>query len=387
VALNGLAFGACYPLCNLLAAQQQVQRSLAIVLDGAIPFLPWMAVPYATSGLLVTLVFFLVRGNEQLRVASRRLLLVTVVGCLVFAAVPARFGAGRPEVTEDVPAMLFRWLDLVDQPYNQCPSLHVAYCVIVWLALRPLWRGAVRALLGAWLMLVAAGTLFTWQHHVTDVAGGLLLGAAAALAIRPGATRGATVCFYYAIAAGLVMLVGATALHSWIAVYAAASLLLVAGAYAAHRPDFLAKRAGRHPLRTWLLFWPYLAGYRLTWALVRVRERGSPVFVQHAPGFWSGRRLTDAEARCLPHGCHVIDLSGELPETSLLRHARYLHLPLLDLQAPRPSQLRAVLAALARLSATDQPVYVHCAMGYSRSRLVSRLHLRRNRRCRSRSTN
>lgn len=382
--LNWLAFSVCYPLCNLLAAQQ-VQRSLAIELDAAIPFLPWMAVPYASSGLLFTLVFFLVRDNEQLLVVSRRLLLVTVAGCLVFAAVPAQFGAVRPDVADGIPATLYQWLDIVDRPYNQCPSLHVAYCVIIWLALRSLCRDTVRALLGAWLMLVAASTLFTWQHHVVDVVSGLLLGAAAAWAIRPGAARRTTVSFYYAIAAGLVVLVGVVPLHSWIAAYAAVSLLLVAAAYATRRSDFLAKRLGRHPLRAWLLFWPYLAGYRLTWALVRIRERGRPAFVQHAPGFWSGRRLTNVEARALPRGCHVIDLSGELPETALLRHTHYLHFPLLDLQAPRPSQLRVVLAALARLRDAGHPVYIHCAMGYSRSRLISRLHLRRKQRCPSRS--
>ncbi len=384
--LNWLTFSVCYPLCNLLAAQHQVQRSLAIGFDAAIPFLPWMAVPYATSGLLFTLVFFLVRGNEQLRVVSRRLLLVAVAACLAFTAAPAQFGAVRPVVADIMPAALYRWLDIVDRPYNQCPSLHVAYCVIIWLALRPLCFGMARALLGAWLVLVAASTLFTWQHHVADVAGGLLLGAAAAWAVRPGATRRTTVSFYYAITAGLVVLVGVAALRSWIAAYGAVSLLLVAAAYAVRRPDFLAKRAGQHPLRAWLLFWPYLAGYRLTWALVRVRERGRPAFVQHAPGFWSGRCLTDVEARRLPHGCHVIDLSGELPENALLCHTHYLHLPLLDLQAPRPSQLRAVLAALTCLRETGQPVYVHCAMGYSRSRLISRLYLRRNQRCPSRST-
>jgi len=386
LALNWLAFSVCYPLCNLLAAQQGVRRSLAMPLDAAIPFLPWMAVPYATSGLLFTLVFFLVRGREALRVASRRLLLVTVAGCLVFAALPAQFGAVRPAVADAVPAALFRWLDLVDRPYNQCPSLHVAYCVIVWLALKPVCRGALRPLLGGWLALVGASTVFTWQHHVADVAGGLLLGAAAAWAVRPGATRGTTIAYYYALGAGFVMLIGVAALHSWIAAYAAASLLLVAAAYAMRRPDFLAKRAGRHPLCAWLLFWPYLAGYRLTWALVRVRERGRPAIVRHAPNLWTGRRLTDTEARRLPPGCRVIDLSGELPETPLLRHAGYLHAPLLDLQAPRPSQLRAVLAALAELHAAGHPVYVHCAMGYSRSRLISRIYLRRNRRCPSRST-
>lgn len=385
LALNWLAFGICYPLANLLAQQQQVRRSLATALDAAIPFLPWAIVPYASSGLLFTLVFLLVRPDEALRVASRRLLLATVAGCLLFAALPARFGMARPDIG-GWPAPLFAWLDLVDRPYNQCPSLHVAYCTIVWLALAPLCRGPVRALLGAWLALVAANTVLTWQHHLADVAGGLLLGLGAAWAVRPGATRRHGVAFYYGIAAGLLLLVGVAFLRSAVAACAAASLLLVALAYRRRHAGFLGKRAGRHPLRSWLLFWPYLAGYRLTWLLVRRRERGRAPFAPQAPGLWVGRRLDAREAAFLPPGCHVVDLCGELPETAALRGARYHHFPLLDLQAPRPSQLRPVLATLARLQDQGHPVYLHCAMGYSRSRLVSRLYLRRKRRCPSPST-
>jgi len=382
--LNWLAFGLCYPLANLLAHQQQVRRSLATGLDAAIPFLPWMIVPYATSGLLFTLVFFLAPTAEALRVASRRLLACTVAGCLLFAALPARFGTARPVDIAGWPAPLYAWLDLVDRPYNQCPSLHVAYCVIVWLTLRPVCRGAARALLGAWLLLVAASTVFTWQHHLADVAGGLLLGGAAAWIVRPGATRRHAVSFYYAVMAGMLLLAGAAALRSWIAAYAAASLLLVALAYARSDAGFLRKRAGGHACSAWLLFWPYLAGYRLTWWLVRLRRKRP--FVQREPGLWTGRRLTEAEAARLPPGCHVIDLCIELPEAAPLRHERYLHFPLLDLQAPRPSQLRPALAALARLRDDGHDVYVHCAMGYSRSQLLYRLHQRRNRRCLSRST-
>ena len=386
VLLNWLAFGICYPLANQLARQHDVRRSLAIGLDAAIPFLPWMALPYASFGLLFTLVFFLVRGEEALRVASRRLLLATVLGCLFFAVLPARFGMTRPDPIDGLPGLVFRWLALVDQSYNQCPSLHVAYALIVWLALRPVFDGAVRRLLGAWLLLVAASALFTWQHHLVDVIGGLLLGGTCAWAIRPGATRRHGVSFYYAIGAGVLLLIGVAALRSWIAAWAAASLLLVALAYLQRRPDFLGKRAGRHPLRAWLLYWPYLLGYRLTWLLVRLRERRRAPFSLQAPGLWSGRRLDAREAARLPADCHVIDLCAELPETAALRHARYLHFPLLDLQAPRPSQLRPVLAALARLQREGRPVYLHCAMGYSRSRLISRLHLRRKHRCPSRST-
>ncbi|WP_312519733.1 phosphatase PAP2 family protein [Massilia sp.] len=385
LALNWAVFSLCYPLANLLAHRQQTARSLAVALDGAVPFVPWMVLPYASSGLLFTLLFFAVRTHEQLRVASRRLLLATCLACLVFVMMPARFGFERPAVDGWLTAALFSWLDLVDQPYNQFPSLHVAYCVIFWLTFKPLCGGALGIALAGWLLLVGASTVFTWQHHLLDVGGGLLLGLLVAWLVRPGTTRRHGVTFYYAIGAALLALVGVGALGNWLAAYGVACLLLVAAAYHARRADFLRKQAGRHPLRAWLLFWPYLAGYRLTWMLVRWRERRKPAFTQQVPGLWVGRRLSRVEAALLPPGCAVIDLSAELPESIALRGAGYRHFPLLDLQAPQPGQLRQVLAAVADVHGAGKPVYIHCAMGYSRSRLVARLYLRKLQTCRSRS--
>jgi hypothetical protein len=384
LALNWLVFSICYPLANQLAQQAQVRRSLALPFDAAIPFLPWMIVPYASSGLLFTLVFFVVRTPEQLRVVSRRLLLATVVAALIFVLVPARFSLARPIPEDALPAAMFGLLDLVDQPFNQLPSLHVTYCVILWLALRPLDAGiAVRATLALWLLLVGSSALLTWQHHLADVGAGLMLAAACRLVVRPDATTRHTVSFYYTIAAGVLLLVGVCALRSWILGYAAASLLLVALAYRFRQADFLLKRAGRHPLLAWLLYWPYLTGYRLTWALVLLRERRRPAFSREATNLWIGRRLTESEARDLPANCHVIDLCSELSETASLRGRRYCYLPLLDLQAPRPAQLRRVLSAIDGPQQAGEPVYVHCAMGYSRCRLIARLHSRKQRPCHS----
>lgn len=386
LAANGLVFSLCYPLANHLARQAQVQRSFALGADAGMLFLPWMIVPYLSSGLLFVLVFFLVRTPEQLRVVSRRLLLASVAGTLVFALAPARFSLVRPMPGDPLPAFLFRWLDLVDQPYNQLPSLHAAYCVIFWGSLHKLYSGSVRIALGTWLVLVAASTVLTWQHHLADVGAGLLLGAISVFLVRPGATTRHTVAFHYAIAAAILMLVGVFAMHSWLLGYAAASLLLVAQAYRARRANFLHKGAGRHTLLAWLLYSPYLAGYRLTWIVVLLRERSRPAFHQHVPDLWIGRRLIEAEARCLPMACHVIDLCGELSETRFLRDRRYRCLPLLDLQAPRLSQVRHVLAAIEQHRRAGEPVYVHCAMGYSRSRLIARLHTRRYPPCRPPST-
>lgn len=88
----------------------------------------------------------------------------------------------------------------------------------------------------------------------------------------------------------------------------------------------------------------------------------------------------DGRSAQLPPDCQVIDLTGELPETTPLRR-RYAYLPMLDLQAPTPSQLRRVLDEIALHRRADTPVYVHCAMGYSRSRWIARLYLRKQYRC------
>lgn len=383
---NWLAFGLCYPLSHTIAARLPTQHSVALPLDAAVPFWPWMIVPYASSSIFFVLVFLLVRGAEELRVASRRMLLATVTAALVFAVYPARFTLARPILDDPLMAAAYGFLEIVDQPYNQLPSLHVAYCVVFWLALRPLVRGWRRLVLAAWLILVTASTLFTWQHHAADVAAGFALGAAVAWLVRPGATRRSTVAFYYMIAAGLTLHAGWFVLGSWLALYAAACLLLVALAYARRDARFLGKRGGRHPLAAWLLYWPYLAGYLFTWILVRHRERGRVAFIEQAPGLFVGRRLSVAEARRLPQGCCVIDLSPELPEATVLRGAHYHHAPLLDLHAPRPSQVRAVLALMAEQHRQGRTVFLHCAMGYSRSHFIARLYARKNQRWPSRST-
>lgn len=383
--LNWLVFGLCYPASHVIAARAAMRHSVALPLDAALPFWPWMIVPYATSSLFFVLVFLVVPDSERLRVASRRILLATVTATLVFALFPARFTLVRPALEHPFLAAAYGFLDLVDQPYNQLPSLHVAYCLLFWLALRSQVAGWRRVALAGWLALVAGSTLFTWQHHLADLAAGLALGAAVAWLVRPGATRRSTVAFYYTMAAGIVLHAGWFLLGSWLAPYAAASLLLVSFAYARRDSDFLRKRDGRHALAGWLLYGPYLAGYRLTWLLVRLRGRRRSAFTEQAPGLLVGRRLSAAEARRLPADCCVIDLSPELPETASLRGACYRYMPLLDLHAPRPSQVRSVLAAMAEQHRQGRAVFLHCAMGYSRSRFIANMYARRVQQCRSRS--
>ena len=364
--LNSLVFGLCYLLANRLAEQQGVDRSVALALDAQIPFLPWMLLPYLSSALWLGAAFFTLRSPDALRVFSQRLLLATVLAALVFVLYPLRFSLPRPAVDTPWLAALFEELDRVDRPYNQLPSLHVAYCVLLWLS----WRGLAiawwaRSLLAIGLVLTAVSTLFTYQHHLLDLLGGLLLGGMCALWVRPG-RRTAPVDFYYLVAAGVAAVVGLAAWPALLTLYAVLSLGLVSLAYARGDRQFLRKRGGRHPWWIVGLYAPYLLGYRLSWRAVAWRERHRNAIQQIAPQLWIGRRLSAAEARLLPANCSVFDLCCELPETPALRHQRYQHFPLLDIVAPPAQAVCDIVTALRREIAAGRSVYLHCAMGYSR---------------------
>lgn len=389
LALNAMLFGLCYPLTNFLAQQRQVQAHLAFPFEQATPFLQWMILPYMSSGLLFATSFYAVRDRAALSLLSRRMLLSTLGGCLLFAWLPLRFDGARPAIDATLPRLLYSMLDLVDRPYNQLPSLHVAYCLLYWTALRDRITAPGRLVLASWLLLVAASTVLTYQHRLADVAAGALLGAGVIGLLRATQSTGAVVAQHYALGAALTLL-GIPAWRTlpappgwqsgltWLSVYLAASLLLVSLAYVRRDRHFLHKRHGRHPPWVWMLYAPYLASYRLTWQLVRLRERHQPPFTQWRERLWVGRRLSEAEADTLPAGCAVIDLANELSETTALcaragRH--YHHVPLLDLHAPERHVIAYIHALMASHARRGRPLYLHCAMGYQRSRLIATLFL------------
>lgn len=373
--INLLVFALCYPLANQLAAQSHITRNLALPFETALPFVAWMIIPYLSSGIFFALSFAWVRTADDLRVLSQRLLLATVFATLVFALYPLQFSMTRPAVDNPLLVALYGFLSAVDRPYNQLPSLHVAYCFIIW---RSLWSSFVappaRIVLAAWLALVALATVFTYQHQCVDVAGGLLLGLTAAALIRHGRAE-ANVAFYYLMAAGIVLLTGVLALRCALALYLVASLLLVSLAYARTDRFFLHKREGRHPLWIWLLYAPYLLGYRLTWCCVRWRERRRPPFLEISERLWIGRRLSAAEAAGLPSQPVVVDLANELSETPSLRNGDYHYFPLLDLRLPDAAALDEISELLIREIGKGRSVYLHCAMGYSRSTLIAKHYM------------
>lgn len=374
LAVNGLVFTLCYTWTNWLAGERGAQALAPGLFGRTVPFLPWMVVPYLSSGIAFTLAFLVTDDQRRLWRLSQRTLLVTAVAEVCFALMPLRFPESRPLVDSAPLAVLFSMLGWMDQPFNQLPSLHAAYAIVFWPSLHGACRGRAQQLLvAAWLALVVASTVFTWQHHVADLIAGVALGAGAVGLLRGPLLGRRAVCFYYSVAGVLSGVLLGHTFASWPFAWLGASLLLVALAYARRDADFLRKRHGRHGLRTWICYAPYLAGYRLSWHWVR---RADVPVTQCGPALWAGRRLSAAEAKSLPPACHVIDLSAELSETPALRGNRYLHIPMLDLHAPKLSVLRQLRETIDGLHQQGHTVYVHCAMGLSRSRLVARIATR-----------
>ena len=394
MAINGLLFQTLYSACNLAAARAGVTRNIATAWDAAVPFLPWMLVPYMTSVPLLMMAFMFTPSRQSLRALSQRCMLATVVGSLVFALWPLHINVVRPPSDVALLQFLADTLVLLDAPYNQWPSLHVAFCMLVWVALRERFSASLsahlapvaRAALAAWLMLVAVSTVVTHQHYLADFAGGLLLGALALGAV-PSHRNLPWVSLHYAVAATAALVLALTVLPwplgVWLGVWLAVCFGAVACAYAREDTNFLHKRGGCFPWWVCALYGPYLMGYRLTWWWVRWKERGKPAFVQFADGLKVGRRLTESEAEALPANCAVIDLAAELSETRLLtgtaqggaqkveQGLRYQSFGLLDLMPPPARISLAVARAIDAELAQGRHVYLHCAMGYRRGREVA----------------
>ena len=156
------------------------------VWDGAFPFAPWWVwiylLPYVVGPLLTVLL-----SRETFEWYIRRAVLVVVVSLLIFAAVPTYTvrplldPANEAKLGDDLTAWVYRHMVTLDEPpANAAPSLHVSLsCLLAWAMAYQWprwWPAAFAAALLVWL-----STLYTAQHHLIDVASGVLLASVAAI--------------------------------------------------------------------------------------------------------------------------------------------------------------------------------------------------------------
>lgn len=284
-----LLFALLYSLTNHYSAAlfdccSERIHYVATSLDSSLPFIAAMIVPYSWSMILFIASFFMVRTPSQLSSLSSRLILATLLATLIFYLYPARFSFERP-LTTDWTTVGYAVLGAADKPFNQLPSLHVSYALLLGVSLWEVVVGrqwlvlSYKGLLVLVCCLIIGSTVFTYQHHLLDIIAGMLL--AAIVLFMVDRQRSVLVLKYFAIAISGFLLLAITGffiatnfkqpLFEYtslvVAGYWLLSFMCLAWVYQSAEINtnssyFIKDNRGKLTLSTWLTFVPLLLAYR-----------------------------------------------------------------------------------------------------------------------------
>jgi len=245
-------FFTTYALAAWISGLRHNVPSLVFGWEVHIPFLAWTIVPYWSTDLLFVCSPFLFNSRAELDTHCKRLLAVQAISVLIFLLFPLQFTFGRPHTTG-----LLGWIFLLrtgfDTQFNQAPSLHVGFAVVLWQAYSRHMAGNARWLTRGWIVLMSLATLTTFRHHFIDLPTGLWVGLFCAAILPDGGSP----------AAGTLS-PGSSKWFRIGALYAVGAILFSAAAY----------RVGSV---AWLIIWPvsalFFAAYR-RWKSANLRFDG-----------------------------------------------------------------------------------------------------------------
>lgn len=165
-----LQFVVMYGGANWISAQRSDIHHIYFEWETGIPLIAPMAWVYASiTPLMMLPVFFL--AKPQLTTLAKQMAAAMLVATAVFLIYPGTTGYDSA-----VPASrAIEAIRSVDLPYNVFPSLHIALSSIIMLHLGSAVGALGRVLLIVWMAALIVSVILTHQHHVADVAGGLLL--------------------------------------------------------------------------------------------------------------------------------------------------------------------------------------------------------------------
>jgi len=367
-----------YGSCNLITSLRPHVGSCFFDWERHIPFVPALIIPYMSIDLFFIAAPFLARSDRERRTLALRIVSAISIAAVCFLLFPLRFGFERPAFDGPLGA-IFSGFHALDLPFNECPSLHIALLAILAEIYLRHSKGPVRVFLAVWFLLIAFSPVPTYQHHVVDVLGGGVLAVVCLHLFRDEPLRqpflpNRRVGLCYAAGAVVCAALGfGWTPWSYVLLWPAGSLALVASGYLFFGPGIFRKEGGRLPWTSVLLLGPMLVGHRLSlWYYAR-RCRDYDRVTDH---FWIGRRLSSAEARrARAEGVGaVVDLTAESSEKGPFRALSYRQFPTLDLTAPTPGQIDEAVAFI-RQHAKVGIVYLHCKIGYSRTAVVAGAYL------------
>lgn len=329
-------FSLLYPLTNLFAHylnQQQTLSNVAAFTHINIPFIDWAILPYSCSLLLFISGFFLVKTQLQLQRLTHRLLLATIIATLFFYWLPLTFDTENFNVKQLLTNDNSQWawaytlLHFFDKPYNQLPSLHVMYALLLAATLWPAVNKQMGiigvVLLGGLSTSIALSTVFTWQHHLLDVLAGvfiaiIILGLDRHLEHKHANATKRSIIKYLVVAVSGFLLIQILPILIWnkyaifnvLGYYWLLSFAALAATYYYQQPLVFNKKNGYHTPLTLFIFAPIILIYMLMW--------------------WVANRLTMVQ---IPHQQNLISIN-----TVVSKHSAKLTQKVDILATGNPSQ-------------------------------------------------
>lgn len=357
-----------YGQMNLFTAGRSDVGSVVFSWEKNIPFVPLTILPYWSLDLLYGLSLFVCTSRHEQRRLVCQLLLASLIACAGFLLFPLQFTFTRPEIT-GLAGWLFAQLENFDLPYNQSPSLHIILCWLLWRHFSRHLPERWQLLNTGWFLLIAVSVLTTWQHHVIDVLTGFAVGVFIDWLIpekgnwhgklATGKGRLLSLRYLSAMLAALC----ATLVTPWFW-WPTLSLLIVTLAYGVAGVHALQKNEqGRITPAAWWLLLPWRTGM---WVSMRLYTRTLPSVSPVSEGV-----SISVYPRAFPVQQAVLDLTSEFPRSRATGGKAYCCIPMLDLVNPEITQLHRAVTELERLRDEHGSVLVHCALGLSRSALVT----------------
>jgi len=162
-----------YGTTNYLSQHHWYSFKLYTEWELSIPLIPWFILIYFSLNLLTILPAFLSSEKTLYRLNKCMTFCVLVAG-LIFLIFPAPSGFVRKEVTGTF-YHFYKNLHAIDFNGNTFPSLHITFAYIFSKIIveenKQFW-----VLFTLWFLLICMSVIFTHQHHLIDIAGGVILG-------------------------------------------------------------------------------------------------------------------------------------------------------------------------------------------------------------------
>ncbi|MFP3597889.1 phosphatase PAP2 family protein [Chryseobacterium sp. SIMBA_029] len=342
-----------------------------------IPFVPWTIIPYLSSGTLFCLVFLLCYDKKQLKLLTQRMLFVTVIAGICFVLFPLRFSLQKPDIGNAIFGYSFQVLKTLDSPFNQSPSLHIAYAFIFWTIFRN-FNQKLRLFSMIWLIALGISTLTTYQHHFIDIITGIIL-AHISFIVFPDQKnnfryRNFQVANFYFLSGWIIFSISLFLNQFfgrvWLLLLWPALVMLLTGYhYQKNAVHFLKDKNGNIPVWKKIFYAPYQLIYYICWKWLRKNK--APIEIMQKIYISSRLSTADVQQIEINENTFVYDLSAELEETSLIKErSKYYSVPFLDIGTFDVEETKKLVHQITenyQQLPGNGKILIHCTMGFTRS--------------------